>query len=54
MPAAITDGLHVAGTPARAGVLHPSRPDRALRAVASPHRFGPTLATGKVLKRELR
>ncbi len=48
MPAAISDGLHVAGTLARAGMLRPSRPDRAMRAVMGLHRFGPTMAAGVV------
>ena len=46
MTAAIADSLHVAGTFARAGVLKPSRPDRALRAIVGLHRWGPTLAAG--------
>ena len=36
MAVAIADGLHVAGTLARAGILRPSRPDRAVRAIAGP------------------
>jgi acyl-CoA synthetase (AMP-forming)/AMP-acid ligase II len=48
MAGAISDGMHVAGTLARAGILRPSRPDRALRAVVGLHRFGPTLAAGYV------
>ncbi|MGA9859167.1 MAG: AMP-binding protein [Solirubrobacteraceae bacterium] len=36
----------MAGTLARAGILRPSRPDRALRAIVGLHRFGPTLAAG--------
>jgi fatty-acyl-CoA synthase len=46
MAAALGDGIHVAGTLARAGILRPSRPDRALRAMVGLHRFGPTLAAG--------
>jgi acyl-CoA synthetase (AMP-forming)/AMP-acid ligase II len=46
MTATITDGMHVATTLARAGILRPSRPDRALRAIVGLHRFGPTLAAG--------
>ena len=42
----VADGVHVAGTFARAGILRPSRPDRALRAIVGLHRFGPTLAAG--------
>jgi fatty-acyl-CoA synthase len=43
---AIADNLHVANTFARAGVLRPSRPDRALRAIVGLRRWGPTLAAG--------
>jgi acyl-CoA synthetase (AMP-forming)/AMP-acid ligase II len=46
MAVALGDGIHVAGTLARAGMLRPSRPDRALRAIVALHRFGPTLAAG--------
>ncbi|MGZ4351477.1 MAG: acyl-CoA synthetase, partial [Solirubrobacteraceae bacterium] len=46
MAVAISDGIHVAGTLARAGMLRPSRPDRALRAMVGLRRFGPTLAAG--------
>jgi fatty-acyl-CoA synthase len=46
MAGAIADGVYMAGTFARAGVLRPSRPDRALRAVLGLHRWGPTLAAG--------
>jgi fatty-acyl-CoA synthase len=46
MAVAISDGIHVAGTLARAGMLRPSRPDRALRAIVGLRRFGPTLAAG--------
>ncbi|HET8980963.1 MAG TPA: AMP-binding protein [Solirubrobacteraceae bacterium] len=46
MAVALTDGIHVAETLARAGILRPSRPDRALRAIVGLHRFGPTLAAG--------
>src|SRR5438874_9617913 len=46
MTGAIADRLHMARTFARAGVLKPSRPDRALRAVLGLHRWGPTLAAG--------
>jgi acyl-CoA synthetase (AMP-forming)/AMP-acid ligase II len=48
MAAAISDGIHVAGTLVRAGFLRPSRPDRAVRALVGLHRFGPTLAAGYV------
>ncbi|HEY6523597.1 MAG TPA: AMP-binding protein [Solirubrobacteraceae bacterium] len=43
---ALSDGIHVAGTLARAGMLRPSRPDRAMRAIMGLHRFGPTMAAG--------
>lgn len=46
MPSAISDGVHVAGTLARAGMLRPSRPDRALRALSGLLRWGPGLASG--------
>ncbi len=46
MPAVISDSLHLARTFARAGVLRPTRPDRALRALVGLHRWGPTLAAG--------
>jgi len=46
MPGAIADSMHVANTFARAGVLRPSRPDRALRALVGLRRWGPTLAAG--------
>jgi fatty-acyl-CoA synthase len=46
MPGAIADSVHMANTFARAGVLRPSRPDRALRAILGLHRWGPTLAAG--------
>ena len=46
MTGAIADGVRMAGTFARAGVLRPSRPDRVLRAILGLHRFGPTLAAG--------
>ena len=46
MPGAIADGVHIAGTFARAGMLRPSRPDRTLRALVGLHRWGPTLAAG--------
>jgi acyl-CoA synthetase (AMP-forming)/AMP-acid ligase II len=46
MATTITESMHVAGTLARAGILRPSRPDRALRAIAGLHRFGPSLAAG--------
>jgi acyl-CoA synthetase (AMP-forming)/AMP-acid ligase II len=48
MAIALSDGIHVARTLARAGMLRPSRPDRALRAVVGLRRFGPTLAAGVV------
>jgi non-ribosomal peptide synthetase component F len=48
MAGAIADGTYVANTLARAGFLRPSRPDRALRAIAGLRRFGPTLAAGYV------
>lgn len=48
MAAALSDGIHVAGTLARAGMLRPSRPDRAMRAIIGLHRFGPTMAAGVV------
>jgi acyl-CoA synthetase (AMP-forming)/AMP-acid ligase II len=46
MAGAIADGVHMARTFARAGMLRPSRPDRALRALLALHRWGPTLAAG--------
>ncbi len=46
MPQALADGVHIAGTFARAGVLAPSRPDRTLRALVGLRRWGPTLAAG--------
>ncbi len=46
MPAVISDSLHIANTFARAGVLRPTRPDRAVRALVGLHRWGPTLAAG--------
>ncbi len=46
MAVALGDGIHMAGTFVRAGILRPSRPDRAARAIAGLHRFGPTLAAG--------
>ena len=48
MAVALSDGIHVAGTLARAGMLRPSRPDRAVRAIVGLHRFGPTMAAGIV------
>jgi fatty-acyl-CoA synthase len=48
MGVALSDGIHVAGTLARAGMLRPSRPDRAMRAIMGLHRFGPTMAAGVV------
>lgn len=48
MLGAIADGVHVADAFARAGVLRPSRPDRALRALIGLHRWGPTLAAGYI------
>ena len=48
MAATLSDGIHVAGTLARSGLLRPSRPDRTVRAVVALHRFGPTLAAGVV------
>ncbi|MEA2210599.1 MAG: fatty-acyl-CoA synthase [Solirubrobacteraceae bacterium] len=46
MASAISDGVHIAGTLARAGLLRPSRPDRALRAISGLIRWGPGLASG--------
>ncbi len=46
MVGALADSLHVANTFARAGLLAPSRPDRALRAIVGLQRWGPTLAGG--------
>jgi acyl-CoA synthetase (AMP-forming)/AMP-acid ligase II len=48
MAVALSDGIHVAGTLARAGMLRPSRPDRAMRAIVGLRRFGPTMAAGIV------
>jgi acyl-CoA synthetase (AMP-forming)/AMP-acid ligase II len=42
----LADAAHVARTLARAGMAHPSRPDRVVRALAGLHRWGPTLAAG--------
>ncbi|HTU95451.1 MAG TPA: AMP-binding protein [Solirubrobacteraceae bacterium] len=44
----VSDGIHVAGTLARAGMLRPSRPDRTVRAIVGLHRFGPTMAAGVI------
>jgi acyl-CoA synthetase (AMP-forming)/AMP-acid ligase II len=46
MRGAISDGLFIAKTFARAGILRPSRPDRMVRAFRALQRFGPTLAAG--------
>ena len=46
MAVAFGEGIHVAGTFVRAGILRPSRPDRAMRAIVGLRRFGPTLAAG--------
>src|ERR1700741_2441036 len=46
MAVALGDGIHVAGTLVRAGILRPARPDRALRAIVGLHRFGPPLPAG--------
>jgi fatty-acyl-CoA synthase len=46
MMVALSDGIHVAGTLVRAGMLRPSRPDRALRAIRGLRQFGPTMAAG--------
>jgi fatty-acyl-CoA synthase len=48
MAVALSDGMHIAGTLARAGMLRPSRPDRAMRAIIGLRRFGPTMAAGVV------
>jgi fatty-acyl-CoA synthase len=48
MRGAISDGLFIAKTFVRAGILRPSRPDRALRAFLALQRFGPTLAAGYI------
>ena len=48
MGVALSDGIHVAGTLARAGMMRPSRPDRAMRAIVGLRRFGPTMAAGVV------
>src|SRR6202012_6270329 len=48
MGVTVSDGIPVAGTLARAGMLRPSRPDRAVRAIMGLHRFGPTMAAGVV------
>src|SRR5581483_3976677 len=48
MSGAISDGLHITKTFAKAGVLKPGRPDRALRAVQALRRWGPTLASGYI------
>jgi acyl-CoA synthetase (AMP-forming)/AMP-acid ligase II len=46
MRGAISDGMHIARTFGQAGVLRPSRPDRALRAIQALRRWGTTLASG--------
>ncbi len=46
MSLTLADRMHMAYRFARAGVLKPSRPDRALRAALDLHRWGPTLAAG--------
>jgi acyl-CoA synthetase (AMP-forming)/AMP-acid ligase II len=46
MASTLSDGVHIAGTLARAGMLRPSRPDRALRALSGLIRWGPGLASG--------
>ena len=46
MPGGLADGVHIAGTLARAGMLRPARPDRALRALSGLIRWGPGLAAG--------
>ena len=46
MMVALSDGIHVTGTLVRAGMLRPSRPDRALRAIRGLRQFGPTMAAG--------
>jgi acyl-CoA synthetase (AMP-forming)/AMP-acid ligase II len=46
MATTLADSVHVAGTLARAGILRPSRPDRAVRAIVGLRRFGPSLAAG--------
>ena len=46
MSGRIADKLHVARTLVGAGVVAPSRPDRAVRALAGLRRWGPTLAAG--------
>jgi fatty-acyl-CoA synthase len=48
MGMALSDGIRVTGTLARAGMLRPSRPDRAMRAIVGLRRFGPTMAAGVV------
>src|ERR1700744_4769791 len=48
MGVTVSDGIPVAGTLARAGMLRPSRPDRAVRAIMGLRRFGPTMAAGIV------
>jgi fatty-acyl-CoA synthase len=48
MAARLSDGIHVAGTLARSGLLQPSRPDRTIGAIVALRRFGPTLAAGVV------
>ncbi len=48
MPGALADGVHVAATLARTGVLRPARPDRALRALRALIHWGPGLAAGYV------
>jgi acyl-CoA synthetase (AMP-forming)/AMP-acid ligase II len=46
MPRALADGVHIAGTFVRAGILRPSRPDRALKAIVGLQRWGPGLVSG--------
>jgi acyl-CoA synthetase (AMP-forming)/AMP-acid ligase II len=46
MSVTVAERFHVASTLVRAGMIRPTRPDRAFRALAGLHRWGPTLAAG--------
>jgi fatty-acyl-CoA synthase len=48
MRGAVSDDLFIAKTFAQAGILRPTRPDRALRVLLALQRFGPTLAAGYI------
>jgi fatty-acyl-CoA synthase len=48
MRGAVGDDLFIAKTFAQAGILRPTRPDRAVRVLRALQRFGPTLAAGYI------